>query len=510
MPFVGVMIGYDVCMAYGYMRGDREQLFLLPPSMLDWLEEGHLAYFLIDAVGLLDTSALHDAHPNDGAGRAAYDPEVMLTALLYAYSTGMRSSRAIEAACRQDLAFRVIFVNLVPHFTTIARFRAENEEAIKAVFVEVLKLCQRAGLASLGVIAIDGTKIGSDAALDKNRDLAWVRAEIEKILAEADEIDTNEDADAKLLCTVVDEPLRRRGDRLARLQAALAEGEAQVAAAATETAARSKHAQAEAEAGRKLRGRKPKDPHAAYERAKADLKAAEVKAKRCPDRADLAADVEVASMLAEAAEHVAAEAPAEQIVVNITDPESRIMKTQAGWVQGYNVQASVNAGQVVIAYAATKDQNDKAQLVPMIEATEALAARAGIEEEIGLVTADAGYWSEDNATAHGPDRLIATTKDWKQRKAARELGKTTGPPPQDASPLEQMEHRLRTEEGTALYATRSHTVEPVFGDTKENRGFRRFMRRGLVAADSEAALIFAVHNLLKIFHHNPDAVFSAT
>ena len=332
-PFLWVMRSYGVVMAYGYMRGDREQLFLLPPSMLDWLEEGHLAYFLIDAVGLLDTSAFHEVHPNDGAGRAAYDPEMMLTALLYAYATGMRSSRAIEAACRQDLAFRVICVNLVPHFTTIARFRAENEGAIKAVFVEVLKLCQRAGLASLGMIAIDGTKIGSDAALDKNRDLPWVRAEIDKILAEAQETDTQEDAEARLFCTVVDEPLRRRGDRLARLKAALAEGEAQEAAAGAQAAARSKHAAAEAQAGRKLRGPKPKDPHAAYERAKADLYAATVKEKRRPDRADLVAEVEAARKRAEAAERVAAQASTEKISVNITDPESRIMKTQQGWVR---------------------------------------------------------------------------------------------------------------------------------------------------------------------------------
>jgi len=126
------------------------------------------------------------------------------------------------------------------------------------------------------------------------------------------------------------------------------------------------------------------------------------------------------------------------------------------------------------------------------------------------VTADAGYWFEDNATAKGSDRLIATAKDWKQRTAARELGETVGPPPEGASPLEAMEHRLRTREGAASYATRSHTVEPVFADTKENRGVRRFVRRGLAAADSEAALIFAVHNLLKVFHHNPEVVFSAT
>ena len=497
-------------MAYGYMRGDREQLFLLPPSMLDWLEEGHLAYFLIDAVGLLDTSAFDDQHPTEGAGRPAYDPEMMLTALLYAYATGMRSSRAIEAACRSDLAFRVICVNLVPDFTTIARFRAENEAAIKAVFVEVVKICHRAGLASLGQIAIDSTKIGSDAALDQNRDGAWIRAEIDKILAEAARADATEEAGAKLFDTLVDEPLRRRRDRLARLQAALSEVEAEEAAARAAEAARSERATEEAASGRKLRGRKPKDPGAALARAQADLAATKVKAARCPERPDLLAEVHQATECLEEAERAAAAAVPTKIVVNITDPESRIMKTQTGWVQGYNVQASVNADQVVIAYAATQDHNDVGQLLPMVEATEEVAESAGIDEQIGLVTADAGYWSEDNAMAMGPDRLIATTKDWKQRKAAREMGATTGPPPEGGSPLEQMEHRLRTPEGAASYATRSHTVEPVFGDTKENRGFRRFMRRGLSAAESETALIFAAHTLLKVFHHNPSAVLPAT
>jgi len=170
------------------------------------------------------------------------------------------------------------------------------------------------------------------------------------------------------------------------VKAALAEGEAQEAPAAAGAATRSTHATVEAEAGRTLRGRKPKDRHAADERAKANLGATEVTAERHPDRADLADNVEVARKLAEAAERAAAASPTEQISVNITDPESRIMKTQTGWVQGDNVQAAVNTEQVVIAYAATKDHNDAGQLVPMIEATEARAARAGIEEEIGLVT----------------------------------------------------------------------------------------------------------------------------
>ena len=501
---------YNFTMAYGYMRRDREQLFLLPPSMLDWLEEGHLAYFLIDAVGLLDTSAFDEVHPTEGAGRPAYDPVMMLTMTLYAYATGMRSSRAIEAACRQDVAFRVICVNLVPHFTTIARFRAEHEEAIKALFIEVVKLCHRAGLASLGQIAIDGTKIGSDAALDRNRDGAWIQAEIDKILAEATGTDEAEDATTKPFDNLVEEPLRQRRDRLGRLQAALSEVEAEEARVEAEEAARARRAEEEAAAGRKLGGRKPKDPHAALARARADLAATKVKAARAPGSEHLATAVARATEALDAAERVAAEAPRTKIVANVTDPESRIMNTKDGWVQGYNVQVSANANQVVIAYAATQDHNDVDQLLPMIKETQRVADRAGIDEPIGLATADAGYWSEENATAEGPDRLIATTKDWKQRKAAREMGETTGPPPEGASPLEQMEHRLRTEEGAASYATRSYTVEPVFGDMKENRGFRRFMRRGLAAADSEAGLIFAAHNLLKVFHHNPGVVFSAT
>ena len=497
-------------MAYGYIQCDRDQLFLLPPSMWDWLPEGHLALFVIDAVSLLDTAAFHEVHPHDGAGRPAYDPDMMLTLLLYAYVTGMRSSRAIEAACVSDLACKVICANEVPDHGTIARFRADNEEAIRDVFVQVLELCARAGLASLGQIAIDGTKIGSDAALDKNRSLEWIRSEIDKILSAAKKTDESEDAAPPLFGIVVPEPLAARGTRLARLQAALLEGEAQEEARRVEEVERAEKARSEAETGRKLPGRKPKDPHAALQRAEADLRAAKVRAERNPGRKDLAEAVAAADAAAAAAREAAAQAPPPALLVNVTDPESRMMKTKEGWVQGFNVQVSANEHQVVIAYSATKDHNDVNQLQPMIEKTEETAGAAGIEEEIGLITADAGYWSEENATAEGPDRLIATLKDWKQRRAARELGNTSGPPPEDATPLEAMEHRLRTEEGASAYASRSYTVEPVFGDTKENRGYRRFMRRGLVAATSEAGLIFAAHNLLKIFHHNPSVVLRTT
>lgn len=194
----------------------------------------------------------------------------------------------------------------------------------------------------------------------------------------------------------------------------------------------------------------------------------------------------------------------------MTDPDSRIMKTKTGWVQGYNAQAAVNEHQLVIGHAVTQDANDVNQYQPMVKAAQEALAAAGITDPIGMVLADAGYWSDDNATAPGPDRLIATLKDWKQRRAARDLGTTTGPPPEGASPAEAMEHRLRTAEGAAAYAKRSHTVEPVFGDHKHNRGFRRFRRRGLGAVRSEWALINTSHNLAKLFAHHRDRAVALT
>jgi hypothetical protein len=179
------------------------------------------------------------------------------------------------------------------------------------------------------------------------------------------------------------------------------------------------------------------------------------------------------------------------------------MKTTLGWVQGYNAQAAVNEHQIVLSCAVTQDANDVRQYEPMVAVTQRTLAAAGIAEPIGMVLADAGYWSNDNATVAGPDRLIATLKDWKQRRAAREMGTTTGPPPEGATALEAMEHRLRTPEGTKAYAQRAHIVEPVFADTKENRGWRRFRRRGLGAVESEWALMTASHNITKLFNHGP-------
>jgi hypothetical protein len=185
----------------------------------------------------------------------------------------------------------------------------------------------------------------------------------------------------------------------------------------------------------------------------------------------------------------------------VTDPDSRSMKTARGWVQGYNAQAAVNEHGVVVAADVTNDHTDTFQLVPMMAMILHNLQTAGIPPEVGVLLFDAGYWSEDNATAEGPDRLIATTKSWKRRKQLRAQGTVTGDPPADASPKQAMEHRLCTAEGAELYAKRAHMVEPVFGDHKRNRGFHWFTRRGLSAARAEWLLINTTRNLMKVFHH---------
>lgn len=589
-------------MAHGYLRCDRDQLFLMPTSMREWLPEGHLAWFVLDVVSKVNTSAFDDKHPNGGAGRPAYDPRMMLALLMYAYCNNVRSSRRIEQLCESDVAYRIICANHRPDHATIARFRAEHEKAIEGVFVDVLVLCAAAGLTSLGTVAIDGTKMGTDAALRANRSAAAIRAEVERILAEASSTDATEDArHGTSRGNELPAELANPVSRLQRLERALSElaileaqaeaeaaeltaneqqaaaegrrmpgpkpGEPQRAAARAEAdlaalgtkaldraAERAAKAQAAAARGRRLGGRRPTDPHEALARAEADLaalqakieaafgayatKTAEAAAQGCRLRggrpkartnaliraeATLAAAQEAVKSLSDpsadapspasveraeaqqrlvGAQQAIAAAPPPERQINVTDSESRVMKTPEGYLQGYNAQAAVNEEQVVVACGLTQCANDSQQLVPMMATIATMAAAAGIAGGVGCLLADAGYWSEANAMAEGPPRLIATLKDWKQRRAARDLGQTVGPPGEGTTPMEAMEHRLRTAEGAAAYARRSCMIEPVFGGHKENRGFRRFMRRGFGAASSEWSFINTTHNVMKLFRHH--------
>jgi transposase len=507
-----------------YLCPARDQLFLMPVCMRDWLEEGHLAWFVLDAVAEMDTRELH-RRPGGAPGRRPYQPEMMLALVLYAYCCGVRSSRRIEQACGTDAAFRVICGGLLPDHATIARFVVDQEQPLADLFVEGLRLCAAAGLVDLEVVALDGTKLGADASLAKNRDAAWIRREVTKLMAVTGEDEQPCSGGRERLPGIAPAAeIASLSGRLARLQAALVVIEAEDAAAGAERARQAEDAAAEAQQGRQLRGRKPKDPRAALARAEVDHRVATerlaemqataacrqaAKARGEPQsgqprlRIDKAtAAVERAARALTAARDAIENDPAPAgRQANITDPDSRIMTTKDGWVQGYNAQAIVNSHQIVLACEVSQDAGDVKLYQPMLTALTDTLTKAGITDQVTLTLADAGYWSEANATAPGPDRLIATMKDHKQRRAARQLGQTTGPPPPNTSAIEEMEHLLRTPQGAAAYAQRSSLIEPVFGDRKHNRQIRRFRRRGLPAVRSEWAFIQLAGNMLKLHQH---------
>lgn len=448
-------------MAYNLIESNREQMYLMPVSLQDWLPEGHLAWFMLDAVEVIDLTKFYLKYRSDGWGRAAYDPKIMVSLLLYAYCLGVRSSRQIEGACEMDVAFRVITGNLKPDYSTICRFRSENERELSVLFTEVLRLCAEAGLVKAGVVALDGTKVKANAALSANRTQEHIEKEVRKMLAEAREKDEEEDRlfgeDSR--GDEIPPRLKDRSSRLSRLkecQERLTREKGEKAQRQTE---RIEKREAEEEAiGRKKRGRKPK---------------------------------EVFKVLEEDARAKA----------NVTEPDSRIMKTRKGYIQGYNAQAAVDRGQIILAADVTQEPNDVQQLHPMTEEAKQELKVIGVEDEIEIELADAGYWSESNTTKSSPadpEFLIATTKDWKQRKAMREQGAPRGRIPENLSPRDRMERKLLTKRGRKLYKLRSQMVEPVFGQIKAH-GCDTFMRRGLDAVRSEWRLICATHNLLKLF-----------
>jgi len=448
-------------MAYNLIESNREQMYLMPVSMQDWLPEGHLAWFMLDAVEAIDLTKFYLKYRSDGWGRAAYDPQMMVSLLLYAYCLGVRSSRRIEGACEVDVAFRVITGNLKPDYSTICRFRSENERDLGVLFTEVLRLCAEAGLVKAGVVALDGTKMKANAALSANRTQEHIEEEVRKMLAEARDKDEEEDRlfgkDSR--GDEVPPGLKDRKSRLSRLKECQERLAREKGEKAQRQAERIEKREAEEEAiGRKKRGRKPK---------------------------------EVAEVLEEEAKAKA----------NVTEPDSRIMKTRKGYIQGYNAQAAVDRGQIILAADVTQEPNDVHQLHPMTEEAQQELKAVGVEDEIEIELADAGYWSESNATKSSPtdpEFLIATTKDWKQRKAMREQGAPRGRIPEHLSPRDRMERKLLTKRGKKLYKLRSQMVEPVFGQIKVH-DCDTFMRRGLEAVRSEWRLICATHNLLKLF-----------
>jgi transposase len=448
-------VGGGVQVAQNFLPCDREQELLLPPSLREWLAEDHLAWFVIDAVDALDLRAFYADYRADGWGRAAHEPAMMVALLLYAYAVGERSSRAIERRCVEDVAFRVICANHTPDHATIARFRARHEAALGATFTQVLALCAKAGLASVGLVALDGTLVAGNAAPAATRSY---RAIADEILDQAASADADEDE--RLGAARGDElpaELAQRRSRRARLARCKEQLEAEQAAEQARYEANlAWRAQWEAEHGRKLGGRKPTPP---------DPEALEVRR------------------------------------INRTDPDTRPMGRAGGAsVQGYNVQVLASPEQVILATEVTQAHNDGAQLGPMVASAVAEIRAAGIGEQIGTVVADGAYWNAPTIAEvrqRGIEVLIPTANP--RRTAPRTLAARQG---EEARRIEAI---LATPEGAALYRRRQQIVEPVFAQTKFLRRMSRFQRRGLRACQAEWKLIAATHNLLKLWRAGPVA-----
>jgi len=458
-------------MGQNFIACDREQELLLPPSLREWLPEGHLAWFVIDAVAELDLSAFYAVYRADGHGRAAHDPAMMVALLLYSYAVGERSSRRVERRCVEDVATRVICANRAPDHTTIARFRQRHETAIAGLFGDVLALCAEAGLVEVGVVAVDGTKVHANASQHATRDYEQIAAEI---LEEAGRVDAEEDARFG----------ERRGDELPP-ELATAQGRR----GWLREAKRRLDEQRAAE-GRPI----PRSRPARLRESKRRLE--EEHAVECQANADYEA-YRARGVMKDGRRfgrppnpHTPAVTPAGK--VNVTDPDSRNVKTARGWVQGYNAQAVCNENQIVIAAELNADSPDFGHLEPMVAAAERELRAAGIEEGPEVVLADAGYWHHDQmdqVVSRGTTVLIPP--DAGKRKGAR--------PGWDGGRYAFMRRVLDTEAGRALYRKRQGMIEPVFANTKFNRRIDRFLRRGRTACRSEWRLITATHNLLKLY-----------
>jgi transposase len=460
-------------MPQNFLSCDREQELLLPPSLREWLSESHFAWFVLDAVDAFDLGPFYASYRQDGWGRAAHDPAMMLALLLYAYAIGERSSRRIERRCEDDVAFRVITANQVPDHATIARFRVRHERALADLFADVLRLCAEAGLVRVELIAVDGTKVHANASQHATRDYAHIAGEI---LAEADAVDRDEDERfgeqrGDELPPALSTSQGRRGwlrDAKRRLDAERAE---QARPVSRWRGARLKEAKRRLEEEHRVE----REANAAYEAYRARGVMKDGRRFGGPPKP-----------------YAPPEMPAGKI--NLTDPDSRNVKTPRGWVQGYNAQAVATEQQIVIAAEVTVDSPDFGHLEPMVRATEAELAKAGVGERPHVVLADAGYWHQAQM-----DRLVDRAigvlipPDAGKRKGAR--------PGWDGGPYAFMRGLLATDFGGELYAKRQVMIEPVFADTKFNRGIDRFLRRGRSACRSEWRLITATHNLRKLHRH---------
>jgi transposase/IS5 family transposase len=415
-----------------------DQLLLLPPSLSDWVPEGHLARFVSDLVEELELSEIEGVYEEE-RGQPPYHPRMLVKVLLYGYATGVYSSRRIARQLVDSVAFRYLAAGNEPDFRTVNAFRKRHGAALSELFEQVLRMCRRAGLVKLGRVAVDGTKIKANASKHKamsygrmkESELA-LRREVEELLRRAEEADRREDElyGEDESGDELPEELAHRESRLKKIREAKA---------ALEQEAREKAAA------------EGKDPDKAKPRGRAQR--------------------------------------------NFTDSESRIQKTSDGFIQGYNAQIAVDSeAQVIVSQHVSPAAPDVEELLPAVAAIGRVLKRRPKQ-----VLADAGYWSDDNVAelqARGVDAYIAPRR-YKHSEPLPPAPR--GRIPKHLSAKERMERKLQTLRGRAVYAARMILPEPVFGQIKAGRGFRQFLRRGLLAVGQEWALICTAHNLLKLY-----------
>ena len=439
-------------MAQNFLSCDREQVMLLPPSVAEWLPAGHLARFVIEVVDSLDLSGIVGAYRVDGSGRPAHDPAMMVALLFYNYAVGVRSSRAIERRCVEDVPCRVIAANRAPDHVTVARFRRRHAGALAGLFDDVLELCWRAGLVEAGTIAIDGTRLRANAALDANRSY---RAIAEELLADAERVDAEEDVrfgdlrGDELPAELADPQTRRERLREAKRQM---DCERQAAREEYERklAQRAEHQQ---RTGQQMQGRKPKPPEQRHPKDRPSDKR------------------------------------------NVTDPDSRIVRDRGAAIQGYNAQIAVGSGRVIVAADVTDSPNDSGQLAPMAGLAGQALERLGRPKPPGLVLADGSYWNREmisQLTSHAVEVLIPPDGPQTNRATARRR-------PRQGPEAQRIQSVLSTPAGQARYRQRAAMVEPVFAEIKHTRQITRFLRRGLQAVRDEFALIATTHNLRRLY-----------
>jgi transposase len=421
---------------------DPDQPFLMPVSMREWLPSGHLAYFISDVVDHVDLSAIMNRY-EEGKGYPPYHPAMMVKVLLYAYCIGVPSSRKIEKRLEEDIAFRVLAANNTPDFRTISDFRKDHLKALAALFVQVLKICQKAGLVKLGHVALDGTKIKANASKHKamsykrmKEEEARLEAEVRDLLGKAEVVDEEEDRTYGK---------NKRGDELPKELAF-----------------------------RESRLKKIREARAALEAE------ARIEAEQSHGKGGKATGV-----------------PEDNAQRNFTDPESHIMPLSGGkqFEQAYNAQVAVDsANQIIVAAEVTDQPSDKGQATPMMQQ---------VKENTGglprVMSADAGYFSTETVndlTANGIDVYIPPDKT---RHADKLSAAPRGRIPGTLSVLDRMRRKLRTKRGKKRYGLRKELPEPVFGQIKQARGFRQFLLRGQEKVRGEWRLICAGHNVLKLF-----------